>query len=50
MAGDLNFATPIANTFLLTLVVVPLQVALALAMATMVHEARHAAATSSCGC
>jgi multiple sugar transport system permease protein len=38
MAGDLNFSVAIRNTFLLTLVVVPLQVALALAMATMVSK------------
>ena len=38
MAQDLNFGTAIANTFLLTLVVVPLQIALALAMATMVAK------------
>jgi multiple sugar transport system permease protein len=36
MANDLNFSLAIRNTFLLTLVVVPLQVAFALAMATMV--------------
>jgi multiple sugar transport system permease protein len=36
MANDLNFSLAIQNTFLLTLVVVPLQVALALTMATMV--------------
>ena len=38
MARDLNFGTAIANTFLLTLVVVPLEIALALAMATMVAK------------
>lgn len=38
MAGDLNFSLAIRNTFLLTLVVVPLQVVLALAMATMVSK------------
>ena len=38
MAQDLNFGTAIANTFLLTLVVVPLEIALALAMATMVAK------------
>jgi len=38
MAGDLNFSLAIQNTFLLTLVVVPVQVALALAMATMVSK------------
>ncbi|MCB8820189.1 carbohydrate ABC transporter permease [Microvirga rosea] len=38
MAGDLNFGLAIRNTFLLTVVVVPLQVVLALAMATMVSK------------
>src|SRR5918993_4070221 len=38
MAGDLNFGAAIPNTFLLTLVVVPLQIALALLMATMVSK------------
>jgi multiple sugar transport system permease protein len=38
MAGDLNFSLAIRNTFLLTLVVVPVQVVLALAMATMVSK------------
>lgn len=38
MAGDLNFSLAVQNTFLLTLVVVPVQVALALAMATMVSK------------
>jgi multiple sugar transport system permease protein len=38
MAGDLNFSLAVKNTFLLTLVVVPLQVVLALAMATMVTK------------
>jgi multiple sugar transport system permease protein len=38
MAGDLNFSLAIRNTFLLTAVVVPLQVALALGMATMVTK------------
>jgi multiple sugar transport system permease protein len=38
MAGDLNFSLAVSNTFLLTLVVVPLQVALALGMATMVTK------------
>ncbi len=38
MAGDLNFSLAIRNTFLLTLVVVPLQIVLALAMATMVSK------------
>jgi multiple sugar transport system permease protein len=36
MANDLNFSLAMRNTFLLTLVVVPLQVALALTMAAMV--------------
>jgi multiple sugar transport system permease protein len=38
MAGDLNFSLAIRNTFLLTVVVVPLQVALALVMAVMVSK------------
>ena len=38
MAGDLNFSLAVRNTFLLTLVVVPLQVVLALVMATMVGK------------
>jgi multiple sugar transport system permease protein len=38
MAGDLNFSLAIRNTFLLTLVVVPVQVVLALVMATMVSK------------
>jgi len=38
MTGDLNFSTAVRNTFLLTLVVVPLQIALALQMATMVSK------------
>ncbi|MBM1174820.1 carbohydrate ABC transporter permease [Microvirga arabica] len=38
MASDLNFSLAVRNTFLLTLVVVPLQVVLALAMATMVTK------------
>jgi multiple sugar transport system permease protein len=38
MAGDLNFSLAVKNTFLLTLVVVPLQVVLALGMATMVTK------------
>jgi multiple sugar transport system permease protein len=38
MAGDLNFGAALRNTFLLTLVVVPLQIALALLMATMVSK------------
>jgi multiple sugar transport system permease protein len=36
MLGDLNFADALRNTFLLTLVVVPVQIALALLMATMI--------------
>lgn len=38
MANDLNFTLAVRNTFLLTLFVVPVQVALALAMATMVSK------------
>jgi multiple sugar transport system permease protein len=38
MGGDLNFSLAVRNTFLLTIVVVPLQVVLALAMATMVTK------------
>jgi len=38
MAGDLNFSLAVSNTFLLTLVVVPIQVILALVMATMVTK------------
>lgn len=38
MAGDLNFSLAVRNTFLLTLVVVPLQVALALTMAVMLTK------------
>ncbi len=38
MGGDLNFALAIQNTFLLTLVVVPIQLALALTMAVMVSK------------
>jgi multiple sugar transport system permease protein len=38
MAGDLNFGLAIQNTFLLTLVVVPIQLALALTMAVMVSK------------
>lgn len=38
MASDLNFSLAIQNTFLLTLVVVPVQVVLALVMATMVSK------------
>jgi multiple sugar transport system permease protein len=38
MAGDLNFTLAIRNTFLLVIVVVPLQVALALAMGLMLQK------------
>ncbi len=38
MAGDLNFGLAVRNTFLLTAVVVPLQVVLALVMAVMVSK------------
>jgi multiple sugar transport system permease protein len=38
MLGDLNFSAAIRNTFLLTLVVVPIQIAMALMMATMVQK------------
>ncbi len=38
MVTDLNFARSIKNTFLLTVVVVPVQIALALAMGTMVSK------------
>jgi multiple sugar transport system permease protein len=38
MATDLNFATAVRNTFLLTLVAVPAQLALALLMATTVQK------------
>jgi multiple sugar transport system permease protein len=38
MAGDLNFGLAIRNTFLLTVVVVPIQLALALTMAMMVSK------------
>ncbi|MFC4170798.1 carbohydrate ABC transporter permease [Microvirga sp. GCM10011540] len=38
MVNDLNFSLAARNTFLLTLVVVPVQVVLALAMATMVSK------------
>lgn len=38
MAGDLNFTLAIRNTFLLVLVVVPLQVAFALMMGTMLQK------------
>jgi multiple sugar transport system permease protein len=38
MVGDLNFAAALRNTFLLTLAVVPVQIAMALMMATMVQK------------
>jgi multiple sugar transport system permease protein len=38
MVNDLNFAGAVRNTFLLTLVVVPIQVAIALAMGSMVAK------------
>jgi multiple sugar transport system permease protein len=38
MVGDLNFSLAIRNTFLLTAVVVPIQIALALGMAVMVSK------------
>ncbi|MBD9508112.1 sugar ABC transporter permease [Ensifer sp. ENS10] len=38
MAGDLNFSASLRNTFLLSLAVVPVQVALALAMGSMVGK------------
>lgn len=38
MVGDLNFSLAIGNTFLLTAIVVPLQVALALLMAVMLTK------------
>jgi multiple sugar transport system permease protein len=38
MTGDLNFDLAVRNTFLLTVVVVPLQLALALGMAVMVSK------------
>lgn len=38
LTGDLNFASAIRNTFLLTLVVVPIQVAMALIMGSMVAK------------
>lgn len=40
MAGDLNFGTAIGNTFLLVAVVVPIQLAFALAMAQMLSKLR----------
>lgn len=38
MLGDLNFTAAVSNTFLLTLVVVPVQIGLALMMASMVQK------------
>lgn len=38
LTGDLNFASAIRNTFLLTLVVVPIQIAMALVMGSMVAK------------
>ena len=38
MLSDLNFADAVRNTFLLTLVVVPIQIAMAIVMATMVQK------------
>lgn len=38
MVSDINFGRSILNTFLLTLVVVPVQIAMALAMGTMVSK------------
>jgi multiple sugar transport system permease protein len=38
MAGDLNFARSVQNTFVLTIAVVPVQIAIALAMGTMVAK------------
>ncbi len=38
MVGDLNFGLSIGNTFLLVLAVVPLQLAMALLMATMIQK------------
>jgi multiple sugar transport system permease protein len=38
MAGDLNFTTAIRNTFMLVIAVIPLQVALALAMGLMLQK------------
>jgi len=38
MVGDLNFTTAIRNTFLLVITVVPIQVALALMMGTMLQK------------
>lgn len=38
MVGDLNFATALRNTLLLTAVVVPIQIAMAILMAVMVQK------------
>lgn len=38
MVGDLNFAAAVRNTFALTLIVVPIQIGMALLMATMVQK------------
>ena len=38
MLSDLNFSDAVRNTFLLTLVVVPIQIAMAILMATMVQK------------
>ena len=38
MLGDINFAAAVRNTFLLTLVVVPIQIAMAVMMAVMVQK------------
>ena len=38
MAADINFTSSLRNTFLLTLAVVPVQIAIALAMGTMVSK------------
>jgi multiple sugar transport system permease protein len=38
MLGDLNFGTAVRNTFALTLVAVPIQIALAITMAVMVQK------------
>ena len=38
MLSDLNFADALRNTFLLTLIVVPIQIAMAILMATMVQK------------
>jgi multiple sugar transport system permease protein len=41
MISDLNFATAVRNTFLLVVTVVPIQVALALMMGTMLQKMTH---------